>query len=502
MTVNELPLRFPTDPYCRALSRLMLCVDEESGECFIGVTPDGTQAGRDKLARLSPCRGEEILPYTVAQEGGAIVLSCEDGKARLAIAKPDRLVVEAEGVSLLLGKGKSAAVFMGGGNAVDDALPGALYVNAGVRVRVVARAGSTAVRSSWDLNALADPDPRVFMHPDADGKLKVEMFASDFDELPADDEASVDAAVRETLDEFGRFLDALAAPPSDADALRAAYIAWTALQPPRRLAAPQITAPVYVSDRRKLGTAKLSDNVLLAALLADPNEGAERLRAFLALENAEGAVPCEADNRRRLYESELPLFGVTFLARPDVLDALTGGDFDALYRALGWWREFRFCSDRGLFYYLHRYEPGCGTRAPFSEDPPEFAVELNICMLLWLEAMAKLAGRLGKAEAAELGEAAGKLREALPSLGGRGFDRNGEPLKDDRGGSSFALLLGSGEAPERIPAAYALPLIIAAGNGKELAAKARVRGGKLLTLRRALTLLAADFAERRGQNAV
>ena len=111
--------------------------------------------------------------------------------------------------------------------------------------------------------------------------------------------------------------------------------------------------------------------------------------------NGEGAVPCEADNRRRLYESELPLFGVVFSARPDVLGALTEADFEALYRALGWWREFRFCSERGLFYYLHRYEPGCGPKAPFSENAPEFAFELNACMLLWLSAIADLADRLG-----------------------------------------------------------------------------------------------------------
>ena len=498
MRVKDLPLRFPTDPYCRALTRLMLCVDDESGHLFIGVTPDGTQAGRDMLARLSPCRGEEVLPYTVAQENGAIVLSCGEGKARLALAKPDRVVIEAEGISLLLGKGKSAAVFMGGGNAVDDALPGALYVNAGVRVRVLARVGSTSVRSSWDLNALADPDPRVFMHPDESGRLKAEMFATDFDELPPEDEASVDAAVKETLDEFGRFLDGLCAQPKDADALRAAYITWTALQPPRRLAAPQISAPVYVQNRRKLGTAKLSDNVLLAALLADPGEAAGRLRAFLALENGEGAVPSEADNRRRLYESELPLFGVVFSARPDVLGALTEADFEALYRALGWWREFRYCSERGLFFYLHRYEPGCGPKAPFSENAPEFAFELNACMLLWLSAMADLADRLGRPEAAGLGEAAKKLRTALPALGERGFDAAGNELADERGGSCFGLLLGKKEAPERIPAAYALPLLIGAPNGADLAAKARVRGGRILSLRRALTLLAADFAERRG----
>ncbi|MBR6312393.1 MAG: hypothetical protein IKR51_05390, partial [Oscillospiraceae bacterium] len=86
----------------------------------------------------------------------------------------------------------------------------------------------------------------------------------------------------------------------------------------------------------------------------------------------------------------------------------------------------------------------------------------------------------------------------LPKLGERGFDAAGNELADERGGSCFGLLLGRKEAPERIPAAYALPLLIGAPNGADLAAKAHVRGGRILSLRRALTLLAADLAERRG----
>ena len=47
----NLPVRFPRDPYCRALTRAMLCVDE-SGALYLGLTPDGVQPGRDALARL------------------------------------------------------------------------------------------------------------------------------------------------------------------------------------------------------------------------------------------------------------------------------------------------------------------------------------------------------------------------------------------------------------------------------------------------------------------
>ena len=50
--MTDLPVRFPRDPFCRAGSRLMLTLDE-AGACFLGLTPDGVQPGRDMLARAT-----------------------------------------------------------------------------------------------------------------------------------------------------------------------------------------------------------------------------------------------------------------------------------------------------------------------------------------------------------------------------------------------------------------------------------------------------------------
>ena len=458
--MRDLPLCFPRDPYCRALSRTMLTVDETGENVFLGVTPDGVQPGRDMLAKLSLWRGETQLPYRIAQEDGAVALRTEGGFVTLRLGLPDRLEIGGEGVSLLIGKGRALGMFMSGGSAVDDPQPGALYVNAGARLRIVAKRGSVEVRSAWNLNALSDPDPRVFLHPDEHGTLSAAVYITDFDSAPEE------APTPDAAEEFEAFLRALTAYPASDAAVHAAYVVWTCRQSARALAAPQIASSVYVSNRRTLGTAMLSDNVLLAALLADPAEAARQMCAFLPCAGDNGLLPRAADNRSRLYEAETPFFGVVLRARPDVLGALGAAEYEGLKRALAWWQRERFCPERGKFCYLHRYESGFGGKDGFTS--PDFAPELNACMRFWLEAMAHLAERLERpGEAAAYRAQAAGLEETL-------------------------------SAGDCIPAALELPLLLAGDDAAKAAAAAQALRApdEVLTLRRALTVLAAEQIER------
>ena len=456
--MRDLPAQFPRDPWCRAGTRLMLTMGGETGGCFLGLTPDGVQPGRDMLARLSVWKEGKQQPDRAVQEDGAIVLRAEGGYVRLCLGFPERLMIEGEGVSLLIGKGRAVGMFMSGGSAVDDPLPGALYVNAGARMRILPKIGSVEVRSAWNLNALSDPEPQIFLHPDDRGVLSATVYVTDFDEKPAEAETAGAG------EDFERFLKGLTAYPADGETLHAAYVVWTCLQPARRLADPQIAAPLYVSNRRTLGTAILSDNVLLAALLADPTEAARQLGAFLPYMSDGGLLPREVSNRSRLYEAETPYFGVVLRARPDVLAALTETDHEALKRALDWWIRERWCPEKKQFFYLHRYEPGLG-KQPAPETLAELDPLLNACMCLWLEAMAELADKLGKPdEAKEFLAYASGLPDALP-------------------------------AEEPVPAALELPLLLAGDEAIRPALARRVRGRELTSLRGALTALAAGLLE-------
>ena len=501
----KIPVRFPSDPYCRAMSRLMLTADGETGELYIGVTPDGVSFGRDMLSRLSAWSGDRKLDYTCEIRDNAVVLTTECGYARFAIAQPNKLVIEGKGISLMIGNGKTAGIFMGGGSAVDDAAEGALYVTSGVRLRVVPRGGSAEVRSAWDLDALSDPDPRVFIHPAEDGALGGVVFETDFDVPFSDDGVTVDEAAADMATEFEAFMNKLARAPENDEAVHAAYIVWTTLQPARVFDQQCITAPEYVSSRRKCGTAMLADNVLLAAFLKDPAEAAERMCSFLKYRQPDGLVPRQANNRMFLWEAEAPLYGVVFKARPDICGALPEEDYKALAEALAWWMKERFCPERKLFYYLHRYEPGCGKKLPFAGTAPEFAPELNVYMALWLEGMSAAAEKLGrKDDAARFGAAAGEVRNSLASRlrdgdGFRFLDITDSPVCEGHPAAAAAAALEGLAAPEgNLPTAYALPVLLAApsGQSRELARSIAAEGREVTTLTQALTVLAAvDTAE-------
>ena len=495
-----IPVRFPSDPYCRAMSRIMLTKDGETGELYIGVTPDGVSFGRDMLSRLSAWSGDRKLDYTCEVRDSAVVLTAEEGYARFAIAQPNKLVVEGQGISLMIGNGKTAGIFMGGGSAVDDAAEGALYVTSGVRLRVVPRGGSVEVRSAWDLDALSDPDPRVFIRPAADGTLGAVVFETDFDVPFCDDGVTVDEAAADTAAEFEAFMETLAAVPKTGEAVHAAYIAWTTLQPARVFNQQRITAPEYFSSRRKCGTAMLFDNVLFAAFLKDPAEAAERLCSFLKYRQADGLVPRQANNRMFLLEAEAPLYGIVFKARPDICGALTEENYKALAEALAWWMKERFCTERKLFYYLHRYEPGCGKKLPFADIPPEFAPELNVYMALWLEGMSAAAGKLGRAEdAAGFSAAAAEVRSSMEKLlrSGDGFRfldiTDSEVCEGHPAAAAAAALEGLSAPDQALPTVYALPVLLAAprAQARALARTAAAETRDVTNLRQALTVLAA-----------
>ena len=498
-----IPVRFPSDPYCRALSRIMLTADGETGDLFIGVTPDGVSPGRDMLSRLSAWSGDRKLQYTCEVRDNTVVLTSECGYARFAIAQPNKLIVEGKGISLMIGNGKTAGIFMGGGSAVDDAAEGALYVTSGVRLRVVPRGGSVEVRSAWDLDALSDPDPRVFIHPASDGTLGAVVFETDFDVPFRDDGITVDQAAADMAAEFEAFLDGLASVPAGSEALHAAYIVWTTLQPARVFNQQRITSPEYVGSRRKFGTAVLYDNVLLAAFLKDPAAAAERMCSFLKYRLPDGLVPRQANNRMFLWEAEAPLYGVVLKARPDVRDALAEEEYVSLADALAWWKNERFCPERKLFYYLHRFEPGCGREFPFAETAPEFAPELNVYMVFWLEAMEAAAERFGKTEDAEAYKTlAAEVKKSMESLlrrsdGFRFLDiTDAEVCAGHPAARAAALLAGIPVPEETLPTVYALPVLLAAPSA--LIGNVTGFAGDVTNLRQALTVLAAERAAEGG----
>jgi len=390
------------EAFCRAMCRYSLRVDGETNILYVGVMPDDLNPGRLDLSRVIPYRNGEPMAATYTVGDGLVRLECEGGWAELALALPNKLVVRGEGLSLLFGNGKAAKVFMGGGSAVKDSLGGALLSNANTKLRFLNRVGSVETTSAWNLEALSDPDPRLYLHPDEDGKLEAVIFESDYDEVFVDDGVTVAEAAADMAADWQAFLAGLKLPTVDDTLIHAAYNVWTALLPARVMFEQRIKGTEYVEGRQGSGMATLKDSALVALLLKDKEAAAARLCSFLQYTQVNGLVPRKASNKTYQLEAEAPLFGYV-LNKAGL--ALTEEQYQAMVKALGWWREERWCPERKLFYYLHRYEPGCCAKLPFPATAPLFAPDLNALMILWLDELAKAAAALGKAdEAAELAE--------------------------------------------------------------------------------------------------
>ncbi len=401
--------------FCRAMSRYSLRVDGETNILYVGVMPDEADPGRLDLSRIIPCRGDEPLAASYSIGDGFVRMDCEGGWAELAIALPNKLVLRAEGLSILFGNGKAAKVFMGGGSAVKDALGGALLSNANAKLRFLPRVGFVETSSAWDLEALSDPDPRLYLRPDESGKLEAVIFESDHDEIFTDDGVTVAEAAADMSARWNAFLEGVKLPAErDDSVLLAAYAVWTALQPDRVQFEQRITSPEYVGGRQATGMAELKDSALVALLLKDKEAAAERLCSFLKYIQPNGLVPRQANNKLFLCQAEAPLFG--YVMNKAGL-SINEEQYTAMVKALDWWRAERWCPERKLFYYLHRYEPGCCSKRPFAAVPPLFAPDLNALMILWLGELAKAAAALGKAEAAA--EYAALKETVFASLMGR-----------------------------------------------------------------------------------
>ena len=387
----------------------LLLKQEANGAFYVGVTPDGRNPGRLGVSRIHALRGKEETGFTVAAAEGFVRLEADDGWAEFAIALPNRLLIRGRKLTLLFGNGLGAGVFMGGGSAVQDAFNpgGALLAMSGSKLRFIAQKGRAEVSSAWDLNTLTDPDPRVYLCPDEEGVLEAVLYESDFDEHCVEDGVGFEEAAAQMVNEFEDFLASIRLPSEEPLYLQAAYAVWTALQPDRNLSDKRMLGPEYIAGRNTEGTAKLADNVLLSLLFRDRETALSRLGSFLKYARPDGLIPRELSNRSQLLEAELPLFGFALqelAAGAPVSEELYCG----LKKALGWWKKERFCTERGLYYYLHRYEPACSAKLPFADEAPEFAPDLNTFMILWLDAMAVLADGLGLAEEKSAWEAEGK----------------------------------------------------------------------------------------------
>ena len=277
-----LPIKMGKNLYCKANSQVLLSYDAEEAKLYIGYTPDDGSKGKNYLAAISATSNGAVIPYTCTVENDVVLLKSDAGYAKFAIGCSNDIIVEGNGIGLVISNGKSAGVFMGGGNVVKDARGGMLFLISGVKIRTFVTAGNLDLESYWDLDALCDPDPKAFMIPDEQGNLAARIFA---DITEVDHEVcglSLEEAAKSMADEFEKYCETLNYSAETQPALYAAWELWNAQQPPRTLFKEYLgNEPVIIHGRQSGGTLHLNDGVLYALAVRDSAEAAKHMCSFL-----------------------------------------------------------------------------------------------------------------------------------------------------------------------------------------------------------------------------
>ncbi|MBR4743798.1 MAG: hypothetical protein IK082_06380 [Oscillospiraceae bacterium] len=396
----DLPIKIGIDEYCRADSKLLMAYEDEV--LYIGFSPDGENPGRRCAARISALEDGAPVPYTCEILEGKVLLHAEKGHACFAVGKAEELVITGRSIGLAISNGKALNTFMGGGNAVTDARGGALFAIAGVRMRFLPRKGTAVPDSHWDFNYLCDPDPKLYLLPDADGTLETAVFAAEREESAEDRGLTADQAAEDLTRDFAEYAGALGIDTDRRTAARAAWALWNCRQPPRPAYELGLEIkPAVIRGRRSSGSL-FAEDYALSALAEKDTQVAMRLMLlpFAAIQ-PDGFLPSELANHKLRFTATPPLYGVVLASRKDIMEMAGDKEYELLKRALMWWINRRYCDRHDLFFCEHRTENGRPEPVPFLGLVPVMTPDLNAYLVLWLRKMTALADKLGRSPDAD-----------------------------------------------------------------------------------------------------
>lgn len=448
------------DPQGKGYTKgLYLALASESSSMFGGVV--SRSAG---MVKLTPTLGGEELPVTVEasvseaalHSGGKTLRMAIDGKA---------LLLESDGLGLTM------QVRLGFGETAADFENGYVLNMGATRYIIEMRKGKADLQVMWDLTALHSTDPVITLTPE-NGRLEAVFWDTDSSFARPEIAPNVSAAAEKAKTAFADFR----ARCSGTNEVYA-YALWLGFQ---KMRGQELLIANKMSDVRALGRAQFTT----ALAYKDTEQVIDALIRVFALMTPAGMVPAWVKDSAILPEAAPPLWGLALsraIARAG-LDGVPGEKLERCYelaaKATEWWYSNR--SANGACFYAYACESGWARQPLPSDATPQVFPDLCAWMFLNCKALAALADRLGKSDAAAWRDKAKAQLDALKSLWKNGafIIRNaitGEEAPCPSDSAIMTLALG-GDLPEGVsPAGEAdgIPAYIAAlGCSKRAAALA------------------------------
>ncbi len=373
------------------------------------------QNGMHPILRLIPIVGDARAETAVTATPDRLTWTCDAGRIDLAYEKADAVRVRGQGLGLRVLAGDPVLTPFSGTYFFQDPGDGSwvfTVYQTGRRYRVTVLAGQAAEHLGEQ--ALGTAERGVVMPGDGEAwQIAIEEYETA--RAPFQSSHRFSEVVTAARADFERFRDAVAPWRGDRTpaAELAAYVLWSATVG----AAGFVTRPAVLMSKHWMDKVWSWDHCFNAIALAGglPDLAWDQFQLVFDHQDAAGALPDSITHSEVLYNFVKPPIHGWALRR---LSPPREGEPDEVYRRLERWTSFWLTSRRvpghELAHYQHGNDSGWDNATTFDPQRVVETADLASFLVLQMRELARLAARLGRADAsAHWGRAADRMREAL-----------------------------------------------------------------------------------------
>lgn len=360
---------------------------------------DTASAGqKPRSGRLFPIRlernGAEV-PFTATATPVCVTLAYEGGSARLTLQEGSILRMEASGVTVVLSPDLRPHEIAktrndGSWEVIMNPVPKLLFCPV---------VGEMDVTTGYDVINSIPEDTRFIFTPGADGNvdLAVHLYKSNgwrMEKYPA-----FDACIASIEQEFSTYLETVPSLPAQYETARIieAYIVWSHIIPIDGIDI------IFMNKGPHRMTSSWQQSYHAMGQFRNPKFAWELMLSVFKYQDEFGMLPdLILDSSQNFGGCKPPFQGVAleFLKEHTDFGFATRAECNYLYDGLSkwvyWWLSFRDTDHDGILQYDTADESGWDDSSFFREGGPTESPDLATYMILSMDSLSDLAGRLGK----------------------------------------------------------------------------------------------------------
>ncbi len=376
----------------------------------------GQTARCGKLFPVSLRRNGKEIPYHAEATPVCVTLSYEGGTARLCLQQESILRMEATGVEVVLAPPLAPHEFAktrndGSWEVIMNPLPKLLFCPVYGEMEAV---------TGYDVITSLPEETKFIFRPDSEGRVDLAVHLYRSNAWRMEQYPSFNSCTKEIEEEFTAYMETVPELPEEyADARTfAAYIVWSHIIP------VDGTNIIYMNKGIHRCTSNWQQCYHAMGQYKNPRFAWELILSMFRYQDDYGMLPdCINDAFQSFGGTKPPFHGVAlnFLKHYTDFSFATMKEYNTLYEGLSrwvyWWLSYRDTDQDGIVQYDSADEAGWDDCSFFAQGTPAESPDLATYLILAMENLSELAGKLGKTyEKREWKEKADRMLEQTLSF--------------------------------------------------------------------------------------